>query len=392
MPPTRAGADRASSGTAPPLQDGVAYSESRDHARPLTSLRFLAALWVLLHHALPQGDPGSFTAALGGTGWLGVSLFFVLSGFLLTVRYAPDGIMRGTRRAFWLERVARLAPTYLLALLFALALFVRDARVQGYAAERIAAIAASVLTVQQSWRPELSCQWDCPAWSLSVEFWFYLAFPFAVVALGGWIMRRRASALALLLAALAASAVIFPGLESRASAWPLPVYSLSPLARWPEFLAGMGLAGVTRGWRPRGPASGLVLLGGGIGWLALAVTARATILAGGLHLLPIALPGFVLLVAACWALRGHAAAGLDAAWLVLLGEASYALYLFHAPLHGYVLALVNRFVGRGYDGSWALFVAYLLLAVGSSVLVHRAFELPWRSRLRARFGLSRRAS
>lgn len=362
------------------------------HARPLTSLRFLAALWVLLHHALPRGGPGSVTAAVGETGWLGVSLFFVLSGFLLTVRYAPDGALRGARRAFWLERVARLAPTYLLALAFALPLFVRDARVQEFGAERIAAIAASVLTVQQAWRPELACEWDCPAWSLSVEAWFYLAFPLLILALGAWMMRARGRGALVLVGALAASASVFPWIERLGGGWPLPVYSLSPLARWPEFVAGIGLAGLLRDWHPRDAGPGLGLFGGGVGWLILSVGLRGPVESLGLHLLPIALPGFVLLVAGCWALRGHAAAGLDSAALVLLGEASYALYLFHAPLHGYLLAVVNRVVGRGYDGSWVLFAAYVASAVALAVVVHRRFELPWRGRLRTRFGLGRRVA
>lgn len=195
-----------------------------------------------------------------------------------------------------------------------------------------------------------------------------------------------------MLAALGASALIFPWVESRAGDWLLPVYSLSPLARWPEFLAGIGLAALMRDWRPRAASTGLLMFVAGVAWLAVAVALRSAIDARGLHLLPIALPGFVLLVAACWALRGHSAAGLDSAGLVLLGEASYALYLFHAPLHGYVLALSNRLLGRGYDTSWALFGAFLLVAIGLSVVVHRLFELPWRARLRARFGLSRRAT
>ncbi len=364
----------------------------RELARPLTSLRFLAALWVLLHHALPQGGPGSLSAALGGSGWLGVSLFFVLSGFLLTVRYAPDGRLRGTRRDFWLERVARLAPTYALALLFALPLFLRDARVQDLDAGRVASIAASVLTVQQAWRPELACQWDCPAWSLSVEAWFYLGFPVAIALLGAWLMRSRLRGSALLLLGLGASAAMFPWLEGRGVGWALPVYSLSPLARWPEFLAGIGLAGLLREWRPRTAVPGALLFGTGIAWLSASVAWHERIAASGMHLLPISLPGFVLLVAGCWALRGHAAAGLDSAALVLLGEASYALYLFHAPLHGYLLAIANRVIGRGYDHSWHLFAAYLATAVGLSILLHKRFELPWRARLRHRFGLAGKAS
>ncbi|MBP7550162.1 MAG: acyltransferase [Gemmatimonadaceae bacterium] len=350
---------------------------------------------MLLHHALPQGDATSFTAALGGSGWLGVSLFFVLSGFLLTVRYAPNGALRGTPRTFLLERVARLAPTYLLALLFAAALFARDARVQGLAAGHVTAIVSSVLTVQQAWRPETACQWNCPAWSLSVEAWFYLAFPLVIAGLGAWLLRGPARAAMrrgamLLVVSLLASALIFPNGERFGGSWPVPVYSLSPLARWPEFLAGIGLAAVLRDWRPTTRVPGLFLLAVGLGWLALAVSARGFVAANGLHLLPVALPGFVLVVGACWGLREHPGLGLHSATLVLLGEASYALYLFHAPLHGYLLAATNRLVGRGYDASWPLFAAYLAVAVLLAVGIHRAFELPWRRRLRIRFGLSGR--
>lgn len=366
--------------------------DQREHVRPLTSLRFLAALWVLMHHALPRGPEGSITAALGESGWLGVSLFFVLSGFLLAIRYAPEGVLLRPRRDFWLERVARLAPTYLLAMAFAVPLFVRDAAVEELSAGRIAAVVASALSLQQAWRPELACEWNCPAWSLSVEAWFYLAFPIIILALGPWLMRRPLRGLFVAVASLASSALIFPGLVRIGGDWPLPLFALSPLARWPEFLAGIGLAALLKDWRPRGPLPGAALLTAGLGWLALAVALRGAVAAHDLDLLPIAVPGFMALVAGCWALQGLPAGGLGAAWLVLLGEASYALYLFHAPMHGYVLALTNRLVGRGHDVSWVLFAAYLVLALGSTLLVHLAFERPWRTRLRAQFGLVRAAT
>lgn len=372
----------------------VTERDRRDHIRPLTSLRFVAALWVLLHHAMPRGASGSFADAVGSTGWLGVSLFFVLSGFLLTIRYAADGALRGTRGAFWRERAARLLPTYLLSLAFAALLFARDARVGQLAGGRIAAIATTVLTGQQAWRPETACEWNCPAWSLSVEFWFYLIFPFIIGAIGVWLLRgaRRMRGLAVLVFALTASAIVFPGLERAGDGWPLPIYSLSPLARWPEFLAGIGLAGLIGGWSPTTRRPGLALLAGGVAWLVSTVLARDAIVAAGSHLLPVALPGFVMLIAGAWALRAHAAPLLGAASLVLLGEASYALYLFHAPLHGYLLALTNRVVGRGYDGAWALFAVYLALALGLSVLIHLRFEAPWRGRVRGWLGLPVRRS
>ena len=367
-------------------------AERRDHVRPLTSLRFLAALWVLLHHALPRGAPGSLTETMGASGWLGVSLFFVLSGFLLMLRYAPTGTLRGTRRAFWLERVARLAPTYVLSLAFAAALFVRDARVEDFSGGRIAGTVASVLTMQQAWRPETACSWNCPAWSLSVEFWFYLSFPCSAIALGAWMLRgnRVLRGGAVLVLALAASALVFQLVEGLAAEWVLPVYSLSPLARWPEFLAGIALGGMLGAWTPTSRGPGLALLGTGSAWIVATILLRAPLEAAQLHLLPVALPGFVFVIAGTWGLRTHSVLLLDSATLVLLGEASYALYLFHAPMHGYALATVNRIVGRGYDASWWLFTGFTALAIGLSLLIHLRFELPWRGRLRARFGLPAR--
>lgn len=359
------------------------------HVRPLTSLRFVAALWVLCHHALPQERAGAFGAEFASTGWLGVSLFFVLSGFLLTVRYAPDGALTVTTGQFWLERVARLAPTYLLALAFALPLFLRDARVQELGGALSARVAVSVLTLQQAWRPETACVWNCPAWSLSVETWFYLAFPLLVAVLGRWLLAAPARGAALLAAALLASAAIFPALELRSTEWPLPVFSLSPLSRWPEFVAGIGLAALAARWRPTSSTAGWVTLAAGVVWVASAVWNREAIELAGGHLLPIALPGFVLMILAAWGLRGAAAGVLGSPLFVLLGEASYALYLLHAPLHSYVLALTNRVVGRGFDTTWAVFALYLPLALGLSVAVYQWVERPARTRLRAAFGLTR---
>lgn len=363
------------------------HTSPAGHVRPLTSLRFIAALWVLLHHALPRERAGRVGAAIGESGWLGVSLFFVLSGFLLTLRYAPTGTLRGSTRRFWLERVARLGPTYLLALAFALPLFLRDARVQDWGATLTAGMAAAALTLQQAWRPETACAWNCPAWSLSVETWFYLLFPVGMALGGRWLMASRARGALLLASALGAALVIFPALEDASAGWILPMYSLSPLSRWPEFLAGVGLAGMTLAWRPARAAPAWALTGMGVLWVASAVAQRAALERAGGHLLPLALPGFVLVLLGAWGLRAHGAGLLGAPALVRLGDASYALYLLHAPLHSYLLAAANRTVGRGFDTSWALFAVYLPLAIGLSLLVYQWVEVPARAALRRRFGL-----
>src|ERR1700733_6235500 len=94
---------------------------------PLTSLRFFAASAVVLSHFLLSYVPGANSSAAWGPlvriaalGSSGVSLFFILSGFVLAYVYiyAPAGHLPRTvnRRSFWIARVARVYPIYVVAL------------------------------------------------------------------------------------------------------------------------------------------------------------------------------------------------------------------------------------------------------------------------------------
>ena len=97
-------------------------AEGRPHLRALTGLRFVAAFQVLAYHGLGTGPQSAWwMRSLVGSGYVGVSLFFVLSGFVLTYTY-HDSLRDGTatRGAFVAARVARIYPVYLLSLLVAL--------------------------------------------------------------------------------------------------------------------------------------------------------------------------------------------------------------------------------------------------------------------------------
>ena len=81
-----------------------------DQFAPLTSLRFLAALLVFVYHFQPRS---SVLKVVIGQGHVGVGIFFVLSGFLITLRYFPDQA-RGKFRVgeYFLRRAARILPLY----------------------------------------------------------------------------------------------------------------------------------------------------------------------------------------------------------------------------------------------------------------------------------------
>lgn len=354
----------------------------------LTGIRFLAAFWVLGFHAMPLAGLPRPVVAFWSAGFSGVSLFFVLSGFILAHVYgeAATGEAPFPTRPFLLARLARVYPAYLAALLFALPGFVRALLVEPRAPSgaTLGGVCLASLMMIQAWIPGWGCWWNCPGWSLSVEAFFYLAFPFLATRL------LRASPGVLVAVAIGASCAAFAvavGLAdgSRSAttlsgSWTARLWltAWTPLVRLPEFAVGICAARVLRtsDGRPRIGAIG--------GWTAAGVVFLVAALSPsrlqGLLLWPgLTLP-FAFMIAALSSPDGR---GLLASPIFQrLGNASYSLYLIHAVGHGYFLAAVNRIVGRGYDTSWPTFLVYLPLVVGASLVMHDYIEKPARAWIR----------
>jgi peptidoglycan/LPS O-acetylase OafA/YrhL len=147
----------------------------------LTSLRFFAAFWVLGFHAIPRRGPVDAWTAFWNRGWIGVTFFFVLSGFILTYTYGREASRLDARR-FWVARFARVYPLYLFAMLFAVPQLLHFLRVAGESGTpldpgHVAGVVMTSLAMLQSWFGQLVCVWNCPSWSLSDEAFFYALFP-----------------------------------------------------------------------------------------------------------------------------------------------------------------------------------------------------------------------
>ena len=156
--------------------------------RSFTGMRFLAAVAVFISHVLaifPVVERGRIP--LGGAG---VSFFFLLSGFILTYVYWPNGGRPngGTKslamsrqdfnsRKFYLRRFARIWPLHIVTLL--LNLFLIRGFSKFFAGDYAAAKLSVNVGLLQSWIPNR--QWLFPlngvSWSLSAEAFFYLVFP-----------------------------------------------------------------------------------------------------------------------------------------------------------------------------------------------------------------------
>jgi len=141
----------------------------------LTSLRFFAASYVLLFHT--RG--GVFFRA----GYTGVTLFFVLSGFILA--YNHPQIQIGQRGRFYISRFARIYPLYLLSFFLMLPFFLQSAGpiTKGH----LALSSFLYLTLLQTWVPPFHFIISPGSWTLSVEMFFYAVFPFVV----SWFGRLR---------------------------------------------------------------------------------------------------------------------------------------------------------------------------------------------------------
>jgi peptidoglycan/LPS O-acetylase OafA/YrhL len=148
----------------------------------LTGLRTLLALTILLFHFTPSGlSWGPFSLyPLVNIGYVFVSFFFLISGFILSYNYAdrPGGVNVAD---FWMARLSRLYPVYLLTMLISIPMLMTEWHARPHAEFWLGAIATPLLV--QGFFPHLATFWNTVSWTLSCEIALYLMFP--------WLLRLR---------------------------------------------------------------------------------------------------------------------------------------------------------------------------------------------------------
>jgi peptidoglycan/LPS O-acetylase OafA/YrhL len=336
--------------------------------RVLDGLRGVAILLVVLDHSAWP------IAKLGGP--CGVTLFFVLSGFLITrvVQTEIDRTGRLSYRNFYQRRALRLLP----ALLLLLAMYVPTALLLGEPAPTIAqATLAGLfyfnnLTVLM---PGWSAGYLGHLWSLSMEEQFYLLWPALLVLL---LAGRKKWSLYLVLVAAAASLIDrFLFGWSDATAYRYAYYLPIPNA-W-ALLLGAALAMALRRGLRAAPSSWI----GASALTGLLLTSSVLGLVHGLHsgnnygmrlvCGPIAGAFSVVLLWAVTTRRTRLNALLEHRWLVFFGTISYGLYLWHSLLTAVLAALVpGREVVNVIRSSSAA-----VLAVGAAWLSFTYVETPF---------------
>jgi peptidoglycan/LPS O-acetylase OafA/YrhL len=349
------------------------------HVPALDGVRGLAVAIVVVHHVKVPGIHG---------GWLGVDVFFTLSGFLITLSVLSISGEGGLRR-FFSRRFWRIAPAMaaLLAWYLAVSLGASD---RGRRLEYLGAAAGQFINVQAAgYRRGPFSEHLGHLWSLSAEAQFYVVWPLVLVALLRW-RTPRWVVLAVPVCLFVGSTVLRHVLVDQGMQWNRVYFG--PDTHAGPLFAG-AVVGVLFAWRVFDRRPVLVTAATALALPAMAVLAWVVVTPSMYFVLPdglrwgitlAAVGGAVLVAAAATASGGPLRPLLTLAPVAWLGRISYSVYLWHVPL---IAELVRRHPDLSAAGRAAVVIpASLLLGWLSYTLVERPLMSPGgRARLRGRF-------
>ena len=341
----------------------------RWYRRDITGLRSLAIIPVVAFHAGATFLPGGF---------IGVDVFYVISGFLITTLLVNEAEASGRIRlgTFWAKRIRRLVPALIVMVAVTLPVAAILSTVLGWDALAMQAGASALYLANILFWRESTDYFDTGSgqspylhmWSLGVEEQFYIVWPLLVIA-GFWLARRRydvRTTLAVIFAIVFVSSLAL-------SVWYTPIspnaaFYLLPTRAW-EF-AGAGLIAllpIGRLVTSRPTASVLALLGLAILVYGFFTISDADLYPGYLALIPFV--GTLLLIVSGGG-RSPVTAALESKPAVWLGNVSYSWYLWHWPLIVFAAAL--------YPGNGFAVAAAGVLSLGVGALSYHFIEQPLR--------------
>lgn len=345
----------------------------------LTGIRLFAACYVVVLHtriAPTLREHGFMIAArFISNGFLAVPLFFLLSGWILAYTYRGQVETSRERRHFWEARFARIWPAYAFSLLLS-TLLAHSTPTAG--------LSVATLLMVQAWNPlhpEYAGAWNMVCWSLSVEAFFYLCFP--------WCQRRlerlspralRNCVVMLVIGAIAAHTAIRT-LDDQTYAGIFSYIPL-PLIHLPEFLAGAAAGNLflqtdthRSAMHSRASQSGMLT------WLGFAASLVSLSLMHGAWSGTCVL-GFSLLLYGLASERTWLSKLLSTRLLLIGGCISYSIYLLQTPVRYFVkAAFTPMHAGDGVIGMLIVDMLLLLLSLATFYWI----EEPARRFLRARF-------
>ncbi len=340
----------------------------------LTFTRFIAAMAIVVYHfgrAVPPFDHPALSPLLHHAN-LGVSYFYILSGFVMMVAYYKDNSTLILPAAYYKNRFARIYPMYLLALLLVV-FYDGISSLNQYPVSLVLSLFGL-----QAWHPPSALQLNYPGWSISVELFFYALFP--------WLFNRfyrnyTFHQLLLGVAAIWVLSQLFFNLALHSSFYrDFPSNRANALFYFPlmhvnEFLVG-NIAGlfVVKNQNRRLKYSDICIL---LLAAAMIVLLRAD-LSVNFHngLLAVFIAPSVILFSLS---RGWFAKLCTTGPLQFLGEISFGIYILQVPVYLFCYSLLTRWGIKNYT---ILFYLYCLGLILIAALFYRLVEVPLRTRIK----------
>lgn len=324
-------------------------------------------------------------------------MLFRTSGFILTYNYAGNSI---DVRRFLEARIARVYPVYVFGLVTSVHLFFHDlvdAPSQIVVGKIFAGLV--VLALLQAWSPQLALTWNFPSWSLSNEAFFYWVFPsvssrihalrtnsLLVLALLLWCVSQIPPSLYLMWRNDASSRLI----DQSDFIW-YAVVLFNPLLRLPEFLIGIVFGSLFLRHRSQLQNERTRRMLGAALSLSMAVAVMGlAAFSDQLHPIVSTSQGFMALLFGGM-IYGLAVGGgplarfLSNRIAVLLGEASYAIYILHVPVLYYAYKLEGAWLSVSAQSNWGFAILNVGVVILISILTLHWLETPARRALRAYF-------
>ncbi|MDB5677427.1 acyltransferase [Sphingomonas bacterium] len=352
----------------PPSPPSAATDFKPAHVDALTSPRFLFGLYVLIKHAgwAALKEAGVLPKPIDtfmSNAEVSISYFFTMSGFVLAYVYMAKFAQKGSLGRYARARFSRVYPVFLLSLVLMIP-FVPWVSL---------AHDLPQFFLLQSWVPgvwadgSVVSNWNMQSWTLSVELFCYITFPWTI----RWLEMRSTRAI---VGSTVAICVLMVAL--RLPGYDEPVHALSvwqtylpfPLIRWPEFIYGILLAIIyRRGAAPKSPLTLHLLL---IVVVVLLLTVHSLWLYGPLAVMS----GIIVLLLTTSSTSSPLNGILTHPIAVMLGRASYSLYILQLPIY--------LILHAAFPTGWFAKLAYVPLMIGLSIVVFFVYEEPMHRWLR----------
>jgi len=338
----------------------------------LTFTRFIAAFFIVVFHfgrnVSPFNQP--MLADWIGLAPAGVSYFFLLSGFILTLVYNKGEKELINKKKYFIARFFRIYPLYILALIILITFLLLTKQIID-----LRALFLQIILLQ-AWFPNFSVALNIPSWSLSVEMFFYVIFPFLLIGL----RKIKKDWLLIIIGLLfwfISFSLYYYGLNNspiNTSSYFHHLFNYNPLLHLNSFILGI-ISGLIfkRFKKPLSVSKSLILILAPLVIIFILVISHHPIL----HYYNNGLlaPLFAVFLIGLASDKTWLTKLLSSRPLVLLGEISYGIYILQIPINAWWSAFFNRYLA-GYPNF--NFLGFFILLILISWLSFKFIEQPIR--------------